>query len=168
MKTTASSASTRRYGLSATFGATLAAAAPVVPTLGASYVPPAEPIAPAVSSSTPYSVEGHVVTDSYSKSEIDAKFEAQAARSETARVGVEGKIDLVLVGIASLKEKLEQEVSAVKDDNKTTRNVTLVTIVVSIIAAIGAIYAAQANNIAAMQVGMDAAARTASAPPAVD
>jgi len=103
-------------------------------------------------------------TSTYSRTEIDAKLEVAAAKAETARVGLDGKIDLVLAGIEGLRAKLHEEVEAVKNDNKTTRTVTLVTIVVSVIAAIGAIYAAQANNLAALQIGIERGAAVASAP----
>lgn len=102
-----------------------------------------------------------------SRSELNAELRVIKAESEAVRVGVEGKLDRVLdaisaltdkVGlqIGALDEKLDTAVEDVRDDNKTTRRVTLVTIVISVMAAVAAIYAAQANNIAAMQVGIEA------------
>jgi hypothetical protein len=114
------------------------------------------------------------VTEGITRAELDARFATAEAKAETARVGLEGKIDRVLDAISGLKEhvgdqverlnqKLEDEVEQVRDDNKTTRTVTLVTIIISVIAAVAAIYAAQANNIAAMEVGL--AAHTSPAAP---
>lgn len=159
MATTSSSSAPPKMRVAAKFGAVLAAATPA-----AANMPREEVKVPF--SAAPHAVNAGstTVTDGYSRAETDAKFEAHAAKAEAARVGIEGKIDLVLAGIAGLKEKLREEVETVKDDNKNTRRVTIVTIVVSVVAAIGAIYAAQANNIAAMQVGLDAASRVAEAP----
>lgn len=134
--------------------------APAMATISAE--PPSQPPTNVqFSTQQPGTVGIEAMTDAYTKAEIDAKLEVVQAKAETVRVGIEAKLDRVLEAIGDLRAKVHTDLEGVKDDNKATRRVVIVTIVVSVFAAIAAIYAAQANNIAALQVGLEAGAKAA-------
>lgn len=110
------------------------------------------------------------MTESVSRSELNAEVRVLKAEAEVARAGLDAKIERVLDAIVSASAKtdstilaLAEKVSDVREDNKNTRNITLVAVVGAALAALAAIYGAQSNNIAAMQVGIEAA-RDAMAP----
>lgn len=132
-------------------------------TVGGSGPVTVEPAAP---NTHIHSQKAHAMSEPVTKGEMEAHLRVVKAEAETVRVGVEGKLDRVLDAISALADKvgaqittidakLDSAVSDVRDDNKTTRRVTLVTIILSVMAAVAAIYAAQANNIAAMAVGIE-------------
>lgn len=92
----------------------------------------------------------------YSKVEVDAKFEAQAAKAETARVGLEGKLDRVLDAVSGLKSDLAREIGAVKADNKNTRGVIAGVFIGTVLAALAALWATQSNLLSAFSAGLSA------------
>lgn len=124
-------------------------------------------VEPTTPNSHVHSQKAHTMSDQVTRAEMEAHLKAVKAESVASNAGLQGKVEAVLSAISHLSEKvdtrighLDEKISSavdgVKDDNKTTRRVTLVTIILSVLAAIAAIYAAQANNIAAMQVGIEA------------
>jgi hypothetical protein len=98
-----------------------------------------------------------------SREEMDAKFDAAEARSETRFVELSGKLDRVVDSISSLRN----EVVAVRADNKFTRLTIIVAVVGSVIAGLAALWVTQSNMLASFTAGiaLHEAKPAASAPP---
>lgn len=106
------------------------------------------------------------MTDTYSKTEVDAKLALAAERTGRATDRVEGKLDRVLESLIGLKESVHTDLTAVKADNRNTRNTISAVFIGTVIAALAALWATQANLLAAFQSGLTAhpAVEAAAAP----
>jgi hypothetical protein len=96
-----------------------------------------------------------------SREEVDAKLQAQEARTETQFVKLDSKIDRVLESNNSLTKlvtselgRVSKELNETKTDNKNTRTTIVVTVVASVLAALGAIWLTQSNLLSAFQTGV--------------
>jgi hypothetical protein len=90
------------------------------------------------------------------REEIDAKFETAEARTETRFVELSGKIDRLTDSIGTLKTEVKGELVGVRADNKTTRQIIIVTVVASALAALAALWVTQANLLTAFTAGLAA------------
>ena len=131
--------------------------------LGLTTSAPTVTIAPAAEPTTRYESEG--VMTGVTREEIDAKFEAAEARSETRFVELNNKIDRIADSISSLNSVITREVTnirsdlsslrgEVKEDYKFTRWTIIGAIVASLLAAAGALWVTQGNLLAAFQAGI--------------
>lgn len=123
---TSSSSQPPSFRLKATLSSVLATAAPIIATAGS---PLAQDVhaAAAVSTQLPPKVGGEqIVTDSYTKTEMDAKLALQAERAARASDDVKRDVQEILKAVAGITQGLIDLKGEVRDDNKQTRN-TIIT-----------------------------------------
>ena len=104
--------------------------------------------------------------DTPTRDEIGSKLEAAEARTETRFAHLVGTIDVRFAqldhkidrlidntaSVASLAGDLKREVRELKADNKTTRNLIVVTVIASVLAGLAALWVTQANLLSTFQL----------------
>lgn len=92
---------------------------------------------------------------------VDAKLEAAEARTETRFVELTGKIDRLsdmvtnlATQVGNVRSDMREEIIEIKADSKFTRVSIILAVVAAVLAGLAALYASQANLLAAFQAGL--------------